>query len=244
MPKHLALVTSNSQKRNQLPNLLFIEMSRNSILMTIFAHQDDETFSAGGTLAKHVNSIAVSVTKDINRETEFQAACDHLRTKPVALNFQTISTQNQEAIKENLIQILRDYKPTYVITHLEFDYHFEHKLLRTIVEEAIEWASHTTTIGVPGHQVRKLYAAETTVLIPVPEILIDTSKSNAQMVKAIAEYESQSHKGGEGFYAKFHTAKTKLRGIQASTDYAEAFTRVKLVEVGSFKPNNAMEYLD
>jgi len=212
--------------------------------MTIFAHQDDETFSAGGTLAKYSNSVAVSVTGDHNRKDEFQAACKHLKAEPVVLNFDKINSLNQDQVKERLIAILRQYKPSHVITHISFDYHSEHRLVRKIVEEAIEWASHTTTAGVTAHQVKNLFAAETTVLIPLPEILIDTSKTNSQMVKAIAEYESQSHKGGDGFYGKFHSAKTTLRGIQAKTEHAEAFNRVNLVSVGSFKPQNVLQYFD
>ena len=49
-------------------------------LMTIFAHQDDETFSAGGVLAKYAEigeAIAVSLTFDPDRKKEFQKAIDY-----------------------------------------------------------------------------------------------------------------------------------------------------------------------
>ena len=69
-------------------NSLMDKVSLNARLMTIFAHQDDETFSAGGVLAKYAEngrSFAVSITSDPLRENEFSQACKILGTTPINL---------------------------------------------------------------------------------------------------------------------------------------------------------------
>ncbi|MHA2502826.1 MAG: PIG-L deacetylase family protein [Candidatus Kariarchaeaceae archaeon] len=206
-------------------------------LMTIFAHQDDETFSAGGTLASYAEQggIAVTVSSDPGRREEFNEACRILGVKGIILENEEISATNERQITQQLVELIRTHRPDHVITHTEFDYHHEHRRVRKLVEEAVEWASHTTSNAV-AHQVKSLWAAETTVLIPFPEIYIDISNFHDKQMQAIACYETQSHKGGKGFYSKFHSKRTELRGIQAEVTYAEAFTQIPIALAGSFKP--------
>ncbi len=207
-------------------------------LMTIFAHQDDETFSAGGILAKYAQigeSCAVTVTSDEARRNEFKDACEILGCRGIILENRNVDNSNELSIKKQIVDVIRDFKPDIVVTHIDFDYHHEHKKVRELVEEAVEWVSHTTSDNV-AHQVSALWAAETTVLIPVPQIYIDISEHNDCRLKAIEVYESQSHKGGDGFYSRFHSTRTRLRGIQAEVEHAEAFVRVPITTAGSFKP--------
>ena len=209
--------------------------AKNNKIMTIFAHQDDETFSAGGVLSKYQLSYAVSITKDDNRVSEFEKACELLETNPIQLNFKNITNTNFDDIKSELVRIIQEFKPDIIITHIDFDYHREHKITNEIVKEAVEWASHTTNPNKEAHQIKSLWGAETIVLIPFPHIYIDISKENEMRMKAIAVYESQSHKGGEGFYSDYHETRTHLRGIQASTEHAEAFINIPIALSGSFK---------
>ncbi len=207
-------------------------------LMTIFAHQDDETFSAGGILAKYAQigeSCAVTVTSDEARRNEFKDACEILGCRGIILENRNVDNSNELSIKKQIVDVIREFKPDIVVTHIDFDYHHEHKKVRELVEEAVEWVSHTTSDNV-AHQVSALWAAETTVLIPVPQIYIDISEHNDCRLKAIEVYESQSHKGGDGFYSRFHSTRTRLRGIQAEVEHAEAFVRVPITTAGSFKP--------
>ena len=212
-------------------------------LMTIFAHPDDETFSAGATLAKyakHTNVYAVSIIKDPKREEEFNHACKILGATPIQLEFKKISSCNFYKIKRKIEDLIREFKPKQIITHVDFDYHHEHKKVRNIVEEAIEWVSHTTS-DKEAFQVSSLWGAETTVLIPVPDIHIDTTDTHDDKLEAIKVYETQSHKGGENFYSKFHHSKSILRGVQSSTNHAEAFQVIPIKLTGSFKPIKVMD---
>lgn len=207
-------------------------------VMTIFAHQDDETFSAGGTLAKYAhigNAYAVTVTADPKRETEFVTACATLGVVPINLGIESLDSVDYTEVLHRIVATIRQYKPTHIITHIDFDYHRDHRKVRELVVEAVEWVSHTTG-GLPAHQIASLWAAETTVLIPFPHIYIDTSQFQKVHLQAIVCYESQAHKGGQHFYSKFHTTRTQLRGIQAGCKSAEAFLQIAITRAGSFKP--------
>ena len=212
--------------------------------MTIFAHQDDETFSAGGILAKYSRvstTWAVSVTSDPHRKNEFMNACKILGANPITLGFSNIFSKNEPEIKEKVIETILIHKPDLIITHVDFDYHHEHRKLLEIVKEAVEWASHTTSQK-RFHQVKSIWGAETTSLIPHPDIHIDISDFNSKRLAAIEQYESQSHKGGDGFYKKFHNARTSLRGIQANVEHAESFLLISIPGTGMFKPKKVKEY--
>ncbi len=211
-------------------------------IMSIFAHEDDETFSAGGTLGKYKNGYAVSVTSDPKRQNEFENACEILGINGISLDNSEVTSNNTQRIKQQIIDLIKQKKPKIIITHIAFDYHQEHRLVRTVVEEAVEWASHNTSDG-EAHQVMSFWAAETTVLIPIPHIFIDISNTNSKRLDAIKCYESQSHKGGNGFYSRFHKARTSLRGIQAGVEHAEAFLQIPITLTGSFKPQKHYDFL-
>jgi len=214
-------------------------------LMTIFAHQDDETFSAGGILAKYATldgAYAVTVTADPKREKEFVDACDILGAEPIQLPNTAVNPHNINQIKQQIIEAIRKKEPSHIITHLDYDYHHEHRLVREIVTEAVEWVSHTTG-DTKAVQIQSLWAAETTILIPFPQIFVDISPFNDQRMKAITCYESQSHKGGDGFYSDFHGTRTKLRGIQAAVEHAEAYVQIPIAHAGSFKPTKVFKQL-
>jgi LmbE family N-acetylglucosaminyl deacetylase len=216
-----------------------------SKIMTIFAHQDDETFSAGGVLSKYGvfgNSFAVSVTSDPKRKDEFDMACKILKTHPIKLDFSDVTPSNIISIKSKLKEIILEFRPNIIITHLDYDYHYEHRMVRTAVEDAVEWASHTTNPEMKAHQVDSLWETETTILIPFPEYHIDITEVFNKKLEAIKIYESQSHKGGENFYSKFHSTRTRLRGIQAGVKHAEVFNMVNIAKTGSFKPQNHLKY--
>ncbi|MCG3217541.1 MAG: PIG-L family deacetylase [Candidatus Heimdallarchaeota archaeon] len=217
-------------------------------VMSILAHPDDEAFSCGGTLVKHAKNgdetFIVTLTMDDVRKEEFVQAGKILGAEPISLDYSLITPNNQREIREKLIRIIRAKKPDTVITHVEYDYHLEHRLCRDIVLDAIEWASHFTyDKETESHQVKTIYAVETTVLIPYPEFLVDISDVLETKRKACEVYKSQTRKLNSSFYSDFHITRTKLRGIQARTVHAEAFEQVKQVFTGSFKKLGSVDTL-
>jgi len=109
-------------------------------ILAVFAHPDDETFCAGGTLARYVaqgaEAMVVSATRgdagqirDARvatrrtlgqaRERELYAACERLGVQHVrCLDYADGTLQNvdRRELAESLVQIMRAFKPDVVIT--------------------------------------------------------------------------------------------------------------------------------
>lgn len=203
----------------------------------VFAHPDDESLSSGGTIAKYsrtgheVYSICFSSSPE--RRREYIDAVKILRcSESIIYNYENVIDFEREITKD-FISFLLEFRPEIIVTHLEDDYHIDHRTSYRIVREAIEWAAHETQYDNP-HLVSKLYVTETTILIPNPHILVDISEYYDIKETAIKCYKSQLYKGGENFYVNFHKYRTKMRGAQASTEYAEAFLQIPLKKNSPF----------
>ncbi len=197
--------------------------------LTVFGHSDDETFSAGGTLAlmseKGWETHAVCTIGNDDRADEFRHAAEILGLKS-AINLDLDLHTNPLAARRALEdQILRT-RPEVLITHYFDDYHLDHRLTRAVALEAVEWASHVTSHGDKAHMVQRVYEAETTVLLPDPTHLVDITPVVGKKLEAVSAYSSQSQKGGTGFYGDFALKRAEMRGVQAGSQYAEGFNLV------------------
>lgn len=210
----------------------------------IFAHPDDESFSTGGTIARYAhlenNVYTLCLTSNEERKKEYMEATKILGAKKaVCLEFEKME-KNKEKIKEEIIQFILTYQPEIIVTHMEEDYHHEHRLTNKLVKEAIEWAAHETQYE-NSFLVSKLYTTETTVLLSNPHVLVDISEFIKIKEKAMEKYKSQIEKGGENFYIKFHRYRTLMRGTQAKVKHAEAFNEIPLKKNSPFyKQKNAL----
>lgn len=203
----------------------------------IFAHPDDEALSVGGTIAKYAHNgnevSTICLVSDNIRKKEYLNSTKILGVqKPVIFNFPDV-INHQKEITENVINCVLDFKPDIIVTHLENDYHIDHRVTYNIVCESIEWAAHETQYDNP-HLVSKLYVTETTILLQNPHILVDISDFYDIKEEAIRCYKSQLYKGGNDFYLRFHKYRTLMRGTQASTQYAEAFSQIPLKKNSPF----------
>ncbi|MHA1219058.1 MAG: PIG-L deacetylase family protein [Candidatus Heimdallarchaeaceae archaeon] len=206
-------------------------------LAFVFAHPDDEALSSGGTIAKYttlgheVSTLCLS-SDSVRKEEYFNATKILGVQKPIIFDYPNVESKRQEITKD-FIDYLLNFRPEIVVTHLENDYHIDHRATYSIVLEGIEWAAHETQHKNP-HLVNKLYVVETTILIPNPHILVDISDYYDQKEEAIKCYKSQLSKGGDNFYINFHKNRTQMRGAQASTKHAEAFLKVSLKQNSPF----------
>ena len=211
-------------------------------ILSVFAHPDDETFSAGGSFASLVkqggHGMAISLTMDDARVKEFHDACSVLGIEHSSFGYPKLSQANQDDVIAMLIEQIQSFKPDVVVTHQIHDYHYEHRLTRELTLTAIEWASHVTQYE-NAHQVKQVYEAETVVLLPYPDVFVDISEVIHIKEEAIKIYTSQSTKGGKNFYLEFQRTRTRLRGLLSHVEHAEAFNNVPITRVSPFKQTRA-----
>ena len=107
-----------------------------TMLLGVFAHEDDEILGPGGLLAKNVKMGGVSHVisfggKDERRARELEAGCRKMNVTYETLNLIPVSSDNpinQEKVIAALKDRIIDLKPEFLITHRkERDHHHEHQ---------------------------------------------------------------------------------------------------------------------
>ena len=141
-------------------------------------------------------------------------------------------------LREEIVSYIQDVKPQIVITHGGTDYHPDHRATHAVVLESIEWASHRTLFNEQAWEVQRLLLMETHILHPFPHVYVDISGVIEQKQKAIEVFASQNSKL-DNYYLEFTTSNARLRGIQAGTEYAEAFCVYPIPKVGNFYPTKS-----
>ena len=211
-------------------------------ILAIVSHPDDETFGCGGTLALHAsmgNSVTVLCLScnPPERKQEILNA-----TKALGVTDTIVLENNDVKVDSVLIKkvssIIVNRKPRVVITHLEFDYHRDHRATYELVKEAVEWTAHTTTYD-DAWVVEKLLLMEVNTMIPVPHIIMDITSTIDKKRKAIEAYPSQLAKFPWGYYQKQNLKKAEFRGVQGNCDYAEAFLIEPIAQNGPFYPRKS-----
>jgi len=206
-------------------------------LLIIVAHPDDETLGCGGTLALHSEmgkpvKVLCLTCPDDERRRELKKAVEVLGIKELTVfNEKRLSDENETV--NRISDVIVSTRPEIVITHLNFDYHREHRLSSELVKEAVEWAAHTTTYAEPW-RVDRLLEMEVNTLIPNAHVLVDITKTFNRKMEAMECYSSQLVKFPDGYYQRFTKLKAELRGVQGGCHYAEAFIEEPLTKNSPF----------
>jgi hypothetical protein len=79
-------------------------------------------------------------------------------------------------------------------------------------------------------------------LLPKPNVMVDISQSYETAILALQEHKSQLAKGDD-YYLQLYDARTRLRGVQAACNRAEAFTITLPEHAGPFYPRNSVDRL-
>ena len=218
--------------------------SDNGSILVVIAHPDDESLGAGGTIRKHTQAgIPVDVhcmTGNPTRNDELRAACGILGVRNLYMSERDDFAIGMELTKEVVGAILKT-RPTIVITHHNGDYNRNHRFCSDIVKEAAEWASHVTVFD-DAHRVERIYNMEINTLISRPNLHVDISETYGHALQALKQHVSQIGKA-DSCYERLYDARTRLRGVQANVDRAEAFTVTLPEHAGPFYPENSVDLL-
>jgi LmbE family N-acetylglucosaminyl deacetylase len=213
-------------------------------ILVVAAHPDDESLGAGGTIRKHVDlGIPVDVhcmTGNETRNEEMKAACAILGVRNLFLSERDDFAVDMNLRNEVVGAILKT-RPAIVITHHSGDYNINHQQCAHIVNEAVEWASHTTIFD-DAHRVQRIYNMEINTMISKPHVYVDITDTYKYGLGALKEHKSQIEKA-DFFYDKLYDTRTRLRGAQAKCERAEAFTITLPEHAGPFYKENSVERL-
>jgi LmbE family N-acetylglucosaminyl deacetylase len=213
-------------------------------ILVICAHPDDEILGAGGTIVNHTSQgIPVDVmclTSTVSRKKELESACQVLKVRNIYIGIRDDFAIDM-SLQSEIVDILLKSRPTIVITHSPVDYNHNHVACHDVVRQAIEWASHSTVFD-NAHMVERTYNMEINSLLSQPQAMVDISETFATSLEALKKHVSQMSKAN-GFYARLYDSRTRLRGVQAACDRAEAFTVELPTHAGPFYPRNSAKTL-
>lgn len=217
---------------------------KTSSILVICAHPDDESLGAGGTIVTHMNQgLPVDVlclTGNEERNGELESACKTLGVRHLYSRVRDDFAIDLSLRDEVAAAILKS-RPSIIITHSEDDYNQNHVLCAHLVSQTAEWAAHTTIYD-DAHKVERIYHMEVNSLLSRPQVLVDISDTYDVALRALSYHKSQLTKA-DSFYTRFYDARTRLRGIQAACERAEAFTIEIPFHAGPFYPENSVKRL-
>ena len=197
-------------------------------VLVLAPHADDGELGCGGTLSKLVEqgtmvyhvvfsiceiSVPDGFPKDI-LATEVEEANRVLGVSTDLLKVHRYPVrhfpQHRQKILENLIQIRREVAPDLVFIPSSDDIHQDHQV---VCQEGLRAFKYTCVLG---------YELPWNDLTFTSSALVHLDRRHVQKkIEALRQYESQGHRSY--WNEDLITSLARVRGIQAGTEYAEAF---------------------
>jgi LmbE family N-acetylglucosaminyl deacetylase len=195
----------------------------------ILAHQKllgDRIVILHLTLGEAGNPKLAPVKYAEQKRHEAEAAAKALGAEVIIGPYSDALLPNDDAARRYVADIIRQVKPTYVITHWKNSIHKDHSATSAIVQDAILWTElEAVKTDHPAYRgVRGLYYADNWEDSEgfKPYISVDVSDVFEQWQRAIREYEMV--RGGISPFAYFdyYTAHLREIGALAGRKYAAA----------------------
>lgn len=219
-------------------------MAQQRTILAIGAHAADMELTAGALLAhqKKLGDRVVLLHMTLGeagnpklapqlyagqKRREAEAAARDLGAELIIGPYQDAMLPNDEESRKYVADVIRQVKPTYVITHWKNGFHKDHRNTYAIVVDAVFMAGleAVKTPHSPYDGVRQIYYAENWEDAEAfqPYIYVDVSDVFAEWEKAVREY--QLVRGGiSPFpYFQFYTSLEGMRGALMRTQRAVAF---------------------
>jgi len=203
-------------------------------VLVLAPHTDDAEFGCGATLSKlveqeiEVYSVAFSICetsvpdgfpRDI-LDTEVRKATHVLGIEPDHLVVHRYPVrrffEHRQEILEELVRLRREIEPDLILLPSSDDIHQDHQV---ISQEGLRAFKHASMLG---------YEMTWNNLTFIASAFVHLEKRHVdQKLVALRQYESQQHRiyADEGFIKSL----ARVRGAQASVEYAEAFQVIRWV---------------
>ena len=227
-------------------------------ILAVGAHCGDVEVTCGAVLAKHCklgDRIAIlhltlgeggnpNMTPQAygeQKRREALSAAKILGAEPIFAPYRDGELPNTEEARRYVADVVRQVKPTHIITHWRNSIHKDHAATHSIVNDAVLLASleGVVTFHPRYRGIRAIYYSENWEDPEnfKPYLYVDVSNELDQWKEAVTQY--QFIKGGiSSFpYLEYYTALASVRGAEAGTRYAVAF------DVDPFEKKRTVESL-
>ena len=214
-------------------------------ILAVLAHPDDEILCAGtlGRAAEDGAAIGLCCLCDGDkgqpsdrienlasvRRSEMEASAKILGAELFWGGFSDGSLADDYDTRMTLVEILRRFRPTTVITHSQGDYHVDHRAAFALAE-AGSWLCTSpgqVTATPPLARSPALWEMDTVGMSGFePEFFVDISGFEELKSKALACHGSQLRRGTDSSFAplaELLETQYRTRGSQAGSVSAEAF---------------------
>jgi N-acetylglucosamine malate deacetylase 1 len=202
-------------------------------ILVLAPHTDDGELGCGGTIAKLSaagkeifyaafsdcrKSLVAGLPPDTLR-IECRKATGQLGIKESNLIFYDFDVrvfpENRQQVLEELVKLNNAIKPDLIFTPASSDIHQDHVV---VYQESVRAFKFSSLLG---------YELPWNNFVSNCNFYISLSDKNIQSKKnSLAAYASQSHRSY--FKEDFIVSLAKLRGVQAGSEYAEAFEVIRL----------------
>ncbi len=218
-------------------------MSEQPVIVAVGAHAADQEFAAGATVLKHVRQgwsahfVNLSLgekghaklTADeygAQKRTEAEAAAAGLGATTHTLPYRDGEIEVAEPICRELAVLLRQLRPTVVVTHWRHSLHDDHMACHHLTRKAVFMAAnrHFDLDGLPPKWARTYYSdnwedAEGFT----PYLFVDVSDVFADYERAFKQFAIGRGEGGWPYW-DWYQARCRQHGIAIGVQYAQAFT--------------------
>ena len=212
-------------------------------ILAFGAHADDVEIGMAGTIVKYTKqgyevgicdlteaNLSSNGTVELRKKEAIEAARILGVQKRMNLAMPDRGLYMKEEYIQEIVKIIRTYKPQLVFVPFYEDRHPDHANCAKLVEEAIFSAGIRKYMSeFPPHRVQSLYFYMINGFHK-PDFCIDISSYLSNKIAALEAYESQFTKGADGVitpltegYVETVVAREKMFGKEVGVMYAEGF---------------------
>jgi LmbE family N-acetylglucosaminyl deacetylase len=160
------------------------------------------------------------------KKSEAAAAAQELGAEVIFGSFRDGELPNNQEARRYVASVIRQVKPTHVITHWKKSIHKDHATTSAVVDDAVLLASLDGAGTEPAWRgVRAIWFAENWEDMEdfSPYIYVDVSGSLAKWRDAVTKYEFVRGGISSFAYLDYYTALATVRGAEARKTHAVAF---------------------
>jgi LmbE family N-acetylglucosaminyl deacetylase len=222
-------------------------MTKDNCIMVIGGHAADAEVMGGATVLKHVDvgwrAVMVHMTPGEKghpelspaeykaiKDVEAENAAKILGAESVMMPWPDGELPVNEAVQMAVGDVIRQYRPTIILTHWNGSLHKDHNNTYTNVLASLFYAGlKTFEREYPAHRPEKIYFAENWEDMEnfKPEIYLDTTDVFERYIEAIHAYSLFRGEVVSFRYEQWYRGASQMRGAEAGFDQAVALMPYK-----------------